>query len=111
MANFAYQVTNFAYQGDGQFVYQGSSGGVVPVAPVRPGGTSRKKRFKLKKQRILDVPRETNELVLELPQPIPVATLEQVMSEMEKAGFDIIETEDEDDALILTFALKTILKQ
>lgn len=111
MANFAYQVTNFAYHGDGQFVYQGSSGGVAPVAPVSPGGTSRKKRFKLRKPRIPDVPRETNELVLELPQPIPVATLEQVMSEMEKAGFDIIETEDEDDALILTFALKTILKQ
>ena len=110
MANFAYQVTNFAYQGDGQFVYQGSSGG-TPVQVVRPGGTSRKLLRRRPKSRVEARIEPPNELILELPQPIPVATLEQVMSEMEKAGFDIIETEDEDDALILTFALKTILKQ
>ena len=31
MADFAYQVTGFAYQGDGQFAYQGDSGGGVPA--------------------------------------------------------------------------------
>lgn len=81
---------------------------MAPVVPVPPGGTSHKKRLRLKKQKRFDVPPQNNEVIVELTSPVPVATLQQVMSEMEQAGFDIIETEDEDDVLVLTFMLKTL---
>jgi hypothetical protein len=105
--NFAYQVTNHAYQGDGQFAYQGSSGGVVPVV-IPPGGTSRKKRFKARKQFKPEVPRGTNEIVVELIPPVNTFALQQVLEEMNRAGFDIKEQEEEDDVLVLTFIMKSL---
>lgn len=38
MAELAYQVTGFAYQGSGQFAYQGSVDGAVVPAPSGGGG-------------------------------------------------------------------------
>lgn len=35
MANFAYQVTNFAYQGAGLFAYQGDAGDVAVAPAIR----------------------------------------------------------------------------
>ncbi len=49
MADFSYQVTGFAYQGDGQFVYQGASG--VPAPTVFYQGDGKKRRRRLKRER------------------------------------------------------------
>ena len=46
MANLAYQVTGFAYQGAGQFAYQGDAGGTVPVVPP-PSGVKRGRKREL----------------------------------------------------------------
>lgn len=45
MANVAYQVTDFAYQGAGQFAYQGSADGPLPVTGATPG---RRRTFPLR---------------------------------------------------------------
>lgn len=106
MSNVAYQVTNFAYQGSGEFVYQGGAG--VTVVPA--GGTSRKKRFKRVK-RYSEVVEPVPELVLEIPLPAliePQWSLEQVLKEMRQAEFDIIEEEEEDGALVVTLMAKLL---
>ena len=57
MAELAYQVTDFAYQGDGEFSYQGSSGAVV-VQEIRSGGywpdykTRRRTKEDVRRERI-----------------------------------------------------------
>ena len=110
MANLAFQVTNFAFQGDGQFVFQGSSGGavVVPPPPIPPGNIDWLKKKRLKKRRKIvkpETPKET--LSVELPTNLPISSLRAVLDEMEEAGFDFIESEEE-DTLILTFLLKKL---
>jgi hypothetical protein len=107
VSNVAYQVTNFAYQGSGEFVYQGGVG-VTVVQPA--GGTSRKKRFK-KIKRYSEVVEPVPELVLEIPLPEliePQWSLDQVLKDMRKAEFDIIEEEEEDGALVVTLMAKLL---
>ena len=60
------------------------------------------------RQLILVVPHETNEVIVELVQPVQQSSLQQVLHEMDQAGFDILDTEEEDDALVLTFILKSL---
>lgn len=108
MSNFAFQVTG-AFQGDGQFAFQGATGGVAPVIPPPPpvGNIDWLKKKRRKKRLVpVEVPRET--IKIELPEPVNTFALQRVLSDMELAGFDIIETEDEDDALVLTFMLKAL---
>lgn len=109
MANTAYQVSNFSYQADGAFAYQGASGGAVPVPPPPPAvGNLNWLKKKRRKKRVIvpDVSRET--IVVELPpQGLPISSLRQVLDEMESAGFDFVESEEE-DMLLLTFVLKKL---
>jgi len=83
---------------------------IPPVVqpPVPPGGTSHKKRFRrLKRLKERKIP-DPKEVIVELTEPVEHQTLQQVLLEMERAGFDIQEQEEEDDALVLTFILKTL---
>jgi len=80
----------------------------VVVPPVPPGGTSHKKRYRrLKKLKERKIP-EPQEVIVELTEPVEHQTLEQVLTDMRKAGFDIKEQEEEDDMLVLTFILKSL---
>lgn len=81
-----------------------------PAVETPPGGTSHKKRHRrLKKLKERRIP-EPQSIVVELPEPVEHQTLMQVLSEMGAAGFDIIGTEEEDDALVLTFMIKKLLQ-
>ena len=111
MSNFAFQVTG-AFQGDGQLAFQGASGGVIPPvvtpATVPPGNIDWRKKRKVKKRRVIkpEVPRET--VTVELPvQNLPISSLRAVLDEMESAGFDFVDSEEE-DMLVLTFILKKL---
>ena len=106
MASFAYQITNFAYQGSSVFVYQGTAGDVQPQVTGSNLRWKRKAPKRRKKQDVIEPIQP--EIVLEIPTPelLPSGSLKQVLEEMEAAGFAVSEIEDEDDALLFTFVLK-----
>jgi hypothetical protein len=104
VANFAFQVSNLSFQGSGQFAFQGSIDSGVQTPPST--FNLRGRRVKRKRRIEPEVPRET--VVVELVTPVPRSSLQEVLLEMERAGFDILDTEEEDDALVLTFVLKAL---
>ena len=80
---------------------------VTPPSPPPPGNIDWRRRKKVKRKKIVpDVPRET--ISVELPvQNLPISSLRAVLDEMEQAGFDIIDSEEE-DMLVLTFIMKKL---
>ncbi len=109
MANFAYQVTSFAYQGAGQFAYQGSGDGPTPDPETKGYGNwgqllrAKKPKSTKKIYRSDYVDQEEFAAAVKAAlRPIP-------MSEVSDAQIIIAEPDNEDDDFILQAVLLRIL--
>jgi hypothetical protein len=107
--NTAYQVTSFAYQGSGVFAYQGSTG-ITVVIPQTGSNLKWKRRVKRRKYSEVEEIKEPDTIVVEIPTQdlLPRGSLRQVLDEIQKTGYELDEIDEEDDALVLTFIMKTL---
>jgi hypothetical protein len=103
VANFAYQVTGFAYQGDGAFAYQGASDGVVPSV-VTPSG-----RWQPLRKRTIRIKRSEYASLEEYHAAVAAAMQEARVSQIVDAPVVVVGDDADDDDEILLIALTRYL--